>query len=114
MPPATGYAFEEFARRRGDYALAGVCTLLTLEDGLCREARIAACGIGAKPVRLAAAEDALSGRAVDEAARGEAGEAAKDYVTAAADMQASVAYRRDLLAALVRRTAATASRRAGR
>ena len=113
LPPATGYAFEEFARRRGDYALAGVCTLLTMGNGMCREARIAACGIGARPARLAAAEDALKGRAVDDAARAEAGEAAREYMTAPADMQASVAYRKDLLAALVRRTVATAAERAG-
>ena len=114
LPPATGYAFEEFARRRGDYALAGVCTLLTMEGSVCREARIAACGIGARPIRLAAAEDALRGRVVDEDARWEAGEAAKEYMTAPADTQASVAYRRDLLAALVRRTSETALKRAGR
>lgn len=114
LPPATGYAFEEFARRRGDFALAGVCTLLTLEGSVCREARIAACGIGARPIRLAAAEDALRGRIVDEDARSEAGEAAKEYMTAPADTQASVAYRRDLLAALVRRTSETALKRAGR
>ena len=114
LPPATGYAFEEFARRRGDYALAGVCTLLTMEGSVCREARIAACGIGARPIRLAAAEDALRGRVVDEDARSEAGEAAKEYMTAPADTQASVAYRRDLLAALVRRTSETALKRAGR
>ncbi len=114
LPPATGYAFEEFARRRGDFALAGVCTLLTLEGSVCREARIAACGIGARPIRLAAAEDALRGRVVDEDARWEAGEAAKEYMTAPADTQASVAYRRDLLAALVRRTSETALKRAGR
>ena len=114
LPPATGYAFEEFARRRGDYALAGVCTLLTMEGSVCREARIAACGIGARPIRLASAEDALRGRVVDEDARSEAGEAAKEYMTAPADTQASVAYRRDLLAALVRRTSETALKRAGR
>ncbi len=114
LPPATGYAFEEFARRRGDYALAGVCTLLTMEGSVCREARIAACGIGARPIRLAAAEDALRGRVVDENARSEAGEAAKKYMTAPADTQASEAYRRDLLAALVRRTSETALKRAGR
>lgn len=113
LPPSTGYAFEEFARRRGDYALAGVCTLLTVEGGICSEARIAACGVGARPVRLAAAEDALRGRAVDDAARTEAGEAAKAYMTAPADMQAGAAYRTDLLAALVRRTVATAAERAG-
>ncbi len=113
LAPATGYAFEEFARRKGDYALAGVCTLLTVEGGVCRAARIAACGIASRPVRLPAAEDALAGRAVDEAARIAAGEAAKEYVTAQADLQASEAYRKDLLAALVRRTAATAGKRAG-
>ncbi len=113
LAPATGYAFEEFARRKGDYALAGVCTLLTVEGGVCRAARIAACGIASRPVRLAAAEDALAGRALDEAARNAAGEAAKEYVTAQADLQASEAYRKDLLAALVRRTAATAAKRAG-
>ena len=113
LAPATGYAFEEFARRKGDYALAGVCTLLTVEGGVCRGARIAACGIASRPVRLAAAEDALAGRAVDEAARAEAGEAAKGYVTAQADLQASEAYRKDLLAGLVRRTAATAAKRVG-
>ena len=114
LPPATGYAFEELARRRGDYALAGVCTLLTMEGSVCREARIAACGIGARPIRLAAAEGALRGRVVDEDARSEAGEAAKKYMTAPADTQASVAYRRDLLAALVRRTSETALKRTGR
>ena len=113
LAPATGYAFEEFARRKGDYALAGVCTLLTVEGGVCRAARIAACGIASRPVRLAAAEDALAGRVLDEAARNAAGEAAKEYVTAQADLQASEAYRKDLLAALVRRTAATAAKRAG-
>ncbi|MCY4550010.1 MAG: FAD binding domain-containing protein [Defluviicoccus sp.] len=113
LAPATGYAFEEFARRKGDYALAGVCTLLTVEGGVCRAARIAACGIASRPVRLAAAEDALAGGTLDEAARNAAGEAAKEYVTAQADLQASEAYRKDLLAALVRRTAATAAKRAG-
>ena len=114
LPPATGYAFEEFARRRGDYALAGVCALITLgEGGVCTEARLAGCGIGSRPVRLAAAEDALRGKPVGEAALEAAGEAAKEYVTAPGDLQASEAYRKDLLAALVRRTAARAAVRAG-
>ena len=114
LAPATGHAFEEFARRRGDYALAGVCALITQDgDGACAEARLAGCGIGSRPVRLAAAEDVLRGRPVDEGALREAGEAAKAYVTAPGDLQASVPYRKDLLAALVRRTAARAAARAG-
>lgn len=110
---ATGHAFEEYARRRGDYALAGVCTLITLDaGGICIEARLAGCGIASRPVRLAAAEDALRGQAIDEAVLKQAGEAAKDYATLPGDLQASEAYRKDLLAALVRRTAARAAGRA--
>ena len=114
LPPATGYAFEEFARRRGDYALAGVCTLITLDGkGVCTEARIAGCGIAARPVRLTATEDALRGKAIDETVLNAAGEAAKDYATVPGDIHASEAYRKDLLAALVRRTVKRAVGRAG-
>ena len=35
LPSRTGYAFQEVARRHGDYALAGVCALVTLGDGTC-------------------------------------------------------------------------------
>ncbi len=113
LPPATGYAFEEFARRRGDYALAGVCALIALDEGgNCTGARLAGCGVGSRPVRLAAAEDALRGARLDEAALDAAGEAAKPYVSAPGDLQASEAYRKDLLAALVRRTATRAIQRA--
>lgn len=113
LPPATGWAFEEYARRRGDYALAGVCALVTVgEGGACTEARLAGCGIGERPVRLAAAEDALQGSALDDDALRAAGEAAKACVTLPDDLQASQAYRADLLAALVRRTVAQATGRA--
>ena len=114
LPPATGWAFEEYARRKGDYALAGVCALVTRgAGGVCTGARLAGCGIADRPVRLAAAEDALQGSALDEDALGSAGEAAKAQVTLPGDLQASQAYRADLLAALVRRAAARAAARAG-
>ena len=34
LPSRTGYAFQEVARRHGDYAIAGVCALVTLKDGV--------------------------------------------------------------------------------
>ena len=111
--PATGWAFEEFARRRGDYALAGVCALISLDrDGGCAQARLAGCGIAARPVRLTAAEDALRGRPPDPPTLAAAGEAAKAYVTLPGDIHATEAYRRDLLAALLRRAVARAAGRA--
>ena len=114
LPPATGWAFEEYARRRGDYALAGVCALVTRgAGGVCTGARLAGCGIADRPVRLTAAEDALRGSTVCEDALAAAGEAAKGHATLPDDLQASQAYRADLLAALVRRAAVRAAERAG-
>ncbi len=113
LPANAGYAFQEVARRHGDYALAGVCAIVTVEGGACTAASLAGCGIGSKPTRLAHAETALVGSTLGEAALEAAGEAAMEYVTAADDRQASVAYRRTLVATLVKRTAKTAADRAG-
>ena len=112
LPPRTGYAFQEVARRHGDYALAGVCALVTLKDGVCSTVSLAACGVASKPTRLAEAEAALLGAPPEGKALAGAAEAARDYATAADDRQASADYRRDLAAALVRRTVAKAAERA--
>jgi carbon-monoxide dehydrogenase medium subunit len=113
LAPSTGWAFKEFARRRGDYALAGICALMTLGDGgRCTSARLAACGIASTALRLVKAEQELSGGILDEAAIARAARAARDAVTAADDSQASTAYRRHLVDTLTRRTLALANGRA--
>ena len=109
----TGWSFQEFARRHGDYALAGICALVTLDDaGLCARARLAACGIASTAVRLEAAEAELAGSAFDDAAIARAAKAARDAVTAADDSQASTAYRRHLVDTLTKRTLHEAKSRA--
>ncbi|MFC4113628.1 FAD binding domain-containing protein, partial [Nonomuraea zeae] len=51
LGPRTGGAFEEVARRHGDYALAGVCAVVTLdEDGQVEATRVACVGVGPTPV----------------------------------------------------------------
>ena len=45
-----GYAFEEFARRHGDFAQAGVCVVLGFDNGACDRAAISGCGIASRPV----------------------------------------------------------------
>ena len=112
LPSHTGYAFQEVARRHGDYALAGVCALVRLRDGTCTAVRLAACGVASRPTRLAEAETALLGAPPEGAALARAAEAARDSVTAGDDRQASIEYRRDLVAALVRRTVTEAAGRA--
>jgi carbon-monoxide dehydrogenase medium subunit len=113
MPPATGWSYMEFARRHGDYALAGICALVTFDgDGRCTMARLAACGIASTAVRLASAEEELTGGLLDEAAIARAAKAARDAVTAVDDSQASTAYRRHLVDTLTRRTLIQAKGRA--
>ncbi|HEY3062525.1 MAG TPA: FAD binding domain-containing protein, partial [Chloroflexota bacterium] len=51
MAQRTGQAWLEFARRHGDFALAGVAVSLTIEHELVDNARIVLTGVGGKPVR---------------------------------------------------------------
>ena len=110
LPADTGYAFQEVARRHGDYALAGVCALVRLKDGVCTAVSVAACGVASKPTRLDAAEQALLGAPPEAEAIARAADAARDCVTAGDDRQASAEYRKDLAVALVRRTVPARSR----
>lgn len=113
LAPDSGWAFDEVTRRHGDYAIAGVGALVRLNpDGRVREIRLAACGVAARPTRLLDAEKLLAGTALGEAELKAAGEAAAAIVTAPDDMHATTAYRRRVVATLVRRLAAKGASRA--
>ena len=60
LPPNTGWAFEEVARRHGDFALAAVAVTLTAGDGVVTQARVALTGVGPTPLRATEAEAFLS------------------------------------------------------
>ena len=109
----TGSAFVEFARRHGDFALAGAAVLLTRnDDGSCARAAIALLAAGPVPVRAGAAEHALVGRRVDEDVAREAAAIAVQDVKPPADIHGGSAYRRRVLEALVRRALLLAGARA--
>lgn len=113
LPPRSGAACEEVARRHGDYALAGVCATVTLdESGRVGRARLAYLGVAATPVRAHAAEAVLAGAQPGAELFAEAGRAARDVVDAVDEEQASVAYRRRLVDVLTRRALGAASERA--
>lgn len=61
IPSAAGWTpwFAEVARRRGDYALAGLAVMARCASGRIAEARLAFCGVEAAPRRLPAVEAAL-------------------------------------------------------
>ncbi|PYP73835.1 MAG: molybdopterin dehydrogenase [Gemmatimonadetes bacterium] len=112
--PRSGSAFAEVARRHGDYALAGVAVRVTVDDaGRCREARIALLSVGDGPVLARKAAKAITGESpTPEAIREAADVAAAKDIDPPGDIHASPAYRRQLVAVLVRRTLERAFERA--
>jgi carbon-monoxide dehydrogenase medium subunit len=108
--PNAGSSFLEVSRRHGDYAIVGVCAVIRMaEDETIDEARLAYAGIAQTPVRATAAEHLLAGSRLDDAALAAAADAAASCVDAIDEEQATVAYRRQLVRALTRRTLQTAS-----
>lgn len=116
LPDNTGSAFVEFARRLGDFAIAGAAALLTVRNGTCERARLTIIGMGAGPVRARDVEDMLTGKALGNGAAAEAFEAAaeivKTSVDAAPDVHVSSGYRRHLAGVLARRALQKAFARA--
>jgi carbon-monoxide dehydrogenase medium subunit len=111
--PGTGWGFEEFARRHGDYALASVAVTLQANAGRLQNVRIAMMGVGDTPLRAFAAEQSLEGRPFDEAALEEASAILQGSITPNGDLNGSPGYRRHLAGALARRALRSAWRRAG-
>jgi carbon-monoxide dehydrogenase medium subunit len=111
LPANTGSAFVEFARREGDYALAGVAAVLTLAaDGTIAEARLALCAVGPTALRASAAEAALRGQRPGPAAWEAAAEAVRAaIVEPPSDIHGSGDYRRHLAGVLARRALAKAA-----
>ncbi len=109
-PAGRRWAFEEFALRRGDFALAGVA-LFYDEDasGRATNTHIGVIGACTRPHRLAQAEAALNAKTVDAATIQAAAKAASAAVDPPGDLHASAAYRRSLLGTLLERALARAS-----
>lgn len=91
-----GYAFEEVAKRRGDFAIAAVGVLVELRpNGEIDRAAIAISGVAAVPLRLAVAEKALAGqRRSHELIRMAAVEAGR--IEAMSDAHVDASYRQHL------------------
>ena len=111
LPPGAGWAFEEFARRHGDFAVVGIAVVLWAEGGRCTEARIAVTGAGPTPVRATEAEACLTGEAPTPALFEEAGRRVVEAVEPDADLHASEAYRRHLAKVLTVRALRRAAAR---
>jgi CO/xanthine dehydrogenase FAD-binding subunit len=116
-PEGTSMAFVEFARRLGDFAIAGAAAALTMRDGTCEQARLTLVGMGEGPFRAERAEEVLTGQRLDAKDIGGAiGEAVANVLAAvepADDVHASSPYRRHLAGVMAERALQTALARAG-
>lgn len=101
----SGFAIEEFARRHGDFAIAGATVAVELDD----DDRVARCGIGllglgSTPLRGSGAEEAITGRPVDDIGADEIGRLALAGIDdIPSDLQGSAAYRGKIGATMVAR-----------
>jgi carbon-monoxide dehydrogenase medium subunit len=103
-PKSRRWGFQEFARRRGDFAMAAVALFYDLDSsGKPANAHIGAVGVGDTPVRLTGAEAALNGHKIDADTIAAVGAAASAGVDPADDIHASGAYRRSLVGTLTER-----------
>jgi aerobic carbon-monoxide dehydrogenase medium subunit len=97
MPADAGYAFEEFARRHGDFAIVAIAAAIRIDAGVCRWVRLAAAGTGPTPLKLRAAAAILLNKRLDTAVIDEASDAAgEELVEPTSDNNGSAEFRRHL------------------
>jgi carbon-monoxide dehydrogenase medium subunit len=114
LPPRTGGAFIEIARRAGDFALVGIAALVTLDDaGRATRARLALCGAGPTPIRAREAERVLVGERPEGRVLDEAAEKIAAATDPPSDIHASAAFRKKLARHVGRQAIELAVRRAG-
>jgi carbon-monoxide dehydrogenase medium subunit len=103
-PTGRRWAFLEFARRKGDFAMAGVALHYDLDSAKrIAGAHVGAIGVADRPIRLTAAEEMLNGNRLDDDLIAAASAAARRSIDPPSDIHAPGAYRTALVATLLAR-----------
>jgi carbon-monoxide dehydrogenase medium subunit len=108
-PAGRRHAFQEFARRTGDFAIAG-CTLFWDQDGdRCINPHVGVFGVADTPLRLRNVEAALTDRPITPDLIAEAADLAQQAVVPHSDLHAPAAYRSALMRVMVERALSSAA-----
>ena len=108
-----GYAFVEFARRHGDFAVCSAVVLLEKQSGgKITRASVTVAGLAPAPTRVTEVEQALVGNPASDALFRDAAERCR-RLDAMGDVHAPASYRKHLAAVLTRRALEKASARCG-
>src|ERR1700720_457217 len=100
-PAKRRFGFQEFARRRGDFALAAAMLFYDEDGGKAGNAHVGAIGVAGRPLRLTAVEEVLNGNKIDETIIAKAEAAASASVNPDDDIHAGGAYRKALIGVMV-------------
>jgi len=107
-----GYAFQEFSRRHGDFALvAAACLLDADETGRITAARLTLGGVDAVPVLAEEAAELLIGERLSQTLLEEAGRRAAENVDPESDLHATREYRLHLARVFAKKAIQTAYQR---
>jgi carbon-monoxide dehydrogenase medium subunit len=111
-----GFAIEEFARRHGDFAIAGAAVALELgPDGRVARCAVGLIGLGMKPERPRHAEAAVTGTSASDVDPGEFGQlAVSELADVPSDLHGSAQYRAKVGAEMVARAWKRAREEAGK
>jgi aerobic carbon-monoxide dehydrogenase medium subunit len=103
-PSGRRWGFQEFARRRGDFALAAAAVFYDQDSGgKAKNAHVGVIGVADRPLRLLSVEAVLNGQTIDEATIAKADSATSAAVNPDDDIHASGAYRKSLAGTMVER-----------
>ena len=103
-PKARRWGFQEFARRKGDFAIAGVAAFYDLDARQKVEnPHVGVIGMGSTPQRLPDVEGFLAGKTIDEDVIQEAQQLASQAVDPGDDIHAGADYRKSLVGTLTAR-----------
>ena len=110
--PRTGSCFMEIARRRGDFAIAGVAAMVTLgSENECTQVRLAFCGVGETPVDASSAAGGLIGHVPTEGAIRDVAASVQKMIEPGGNVHATADYQRHIAGVLTERALQTAYQR---
>jgi aerobic carbon-monoxide dehydrogenase medium subunit len=101
--PKAGGTYLKLERKVGDFATVAVAVHVSFSDGAVGRAGIALTGVGPRNLRARAAEEALSGKTLDDEAIGEAGRLAAEAAEPRDDVRGSADYKRNVVRVFVER-----------
>jgi carbon-monoxide dehydrogenase medium subunit len=114
FPKKTGWSFMEISRRKGDYGMAGLAALVTLNGGgVCEQARLVYLNVGDKAMDAVKAAQCLKGKTISEETAAAAAEiAGEEEIDPFGSVHATPEYQRHLSKVLTRRALLQAYQRA--